>query len=46
VHGVTSLRNTVPNYAWAPHLFDTAVDTVLRGLLREDGRDEGRKSGS
>lgn len=46
VHGVTSLRNTVPKYAWAPHLFDTAVDTVLRGLLREDGCDDGRKSGS
>jgi AcrR family transcriptional regulator len=46
VHGVTSLRNTVPNYPWAPHLFDAAVDTVLRGLLREDRRDDGRKPGS
>ncbi len=46
VHGVTSLRNAVPNYAWAPHLLDAAIETVLRGLLRDPERGNGRKPGA
>ncbi len=46
VHGVTSLRNTLPHYPWEPHLLDVAIETALRGLLRDGGRGNGKEDGS
>jgi AcrR family transcriptional regulator len=46
VHGVTSLRNTVPDHPWVPDLLDIAIDTALRGLLYEGGLGKGREQGS
>jgi AcrR family transcriptional regulator len=33
-HGLTSLRSLKPEYDWAPELESTALDVLLRGVLR------------
>lgn len=34
LHGVVSLRASLPNYAWSPDLLEVAMDTLVRGLIR------------
>ena len=36
LHGLTALRSARPDFDWAPDLIDTAVDSMLRGLVRPD----------
>ena len=40
LHGLTALQIGRPDYEWAPNLTETAIDSMLRGLLRpiENGR--------
>jgi AcrR family transcriptional regulator len=34
LHGVVSLKASLPNYAWSPDLLEVAMDTLVRGLIR------------
>jgi AcrR family transcriptional regulator len=38
LHGLLSLRTARPDYSWSPALADHALDSLLRGLVRDDAR--------
>jgi AcrR family transcriptional regulator len=33
LHGVVSLRASLPDYAWSPDLLEVAMNTLIRGLI-------------
>jgi AcrR family transcriptional regulator len=35
LHGLISLRTSRPDYPWSPDLLDVAMETLVRGLIRE-----------
>jgi AcrR family transcriptional regulator len=45
LHGLISLRTSRPDYAWAPGVIEYALDSMLRGLVRDGARGR-REEGS
>jgi AcrR family transcriptional regulator len=42
LHGLIHLLTTRPEYPWSPRLFEVALETMVRGLLREPSQRDGR----